>query len=283
MNIRIKNELVLINLLVVILIVIINFLPSTVFRIILALPFLLFFPGYTLMAALFPRQHQLGTIERIALSLGMSIVIVPLIGLALNYTAWGIRLEPVLYSLSIFIFATSIIAWLKRRRLPAGEQFFTGFRLNLASIGHLWEGHGRWDRALNLILIIAILGAVSSLGYVLANPKVGERFTEFSVLGPEGRLEDYPREIALGDSVIVLLNITNREHGTVTYRVDITIDGQIAGAAGPVTLEHEEEWEEEVSFTPQGAGENQKLEFLLFKEGESQPYRSLHIWLDVIE
>ena len=131
------------------------------------------------------------------------------------------------------------------------------------------------------MLIITILGAVSTLGYVVANPKVGERFTEFSVLGPEGKLADYPREIALGDSVLVLMNITNREHQPVTYRVEIMIDGQIAGTAGPVTLEHEQEWERTVDFTPLNAGENQKVELLLFKEGESKPYRSLHLWLDV--
>lgn len=283
MNIRIKNELVPLNLLVVILIIIINFLPANIFRIILALPFLLFFPGYTFMAALFPRKSQIGGIERIVLSLGLSIVIVPLIGLALNYTAWGIRLEPVLYSISIFIFAASIVAWLRRRRLPAGECFFTGCQFKKVSIRQSWAGYGNRGRVLSVILVIAILGTVCNLGYVVANPKVGERFTEFSVLGPEGRIEDYPHEIVAGDNVMVLLSIANREHETTTYRVEIMIDGQIAGTAGPVTLEHEQEWETTVNFTLSSVGDNQKAEFLLFKEGESEPYRSLHLWLNVSE
>ena len=53
-------------------------------RIVLGLPFVLFFPGYTFVAALFPRKDDLDAIERVALSLGLSIAVVPLVGLALN-------------------------------------------------------------------------------------------------------------------------------------------------------------------------------------------------------
>jgi uncharacterized membrane protein len=45
----------------------------------------LFFPGYTLISALFPRKDSLSGVERLALSFGLSIAVVPLIGLILNY------------------------------------------------------------------------------------------------------------------------------------------------------------------------------------------------------
>jgi len=51
------------------------------------------------------------TIERIALSFGMSLTLVPLVGLILNYTPWGIRLTPItlsLLSLTI-VFATTAV------------------------------------------------------------------------------------------------------------------------------------------------------------------------------
>jgi len=123
LTIRVKDELIPLNVLVIVLVAIIILFPSNILRIILGLPFLLFFPGYTLVAALFTRKEAMGSIERVALSFGLSIAVVPLIGLILNYTPWGIRLEPVLYSVVSFIFIASVIAWLRRRRLPHPERF----------------------------------------------------------------------------------------------------------------------------------------------------------------
>ena len=84
MTIRVKDELIPLNLLVIVLVAVIILFPSNVLRIILGLPFLLFFPGYTLIAALFIKREGMGSIERVALSFGLSIAVVPLIGLILN-------------------------------------------------------------------------------------------------------------------------------------------------------------------------------------------------------
>ena len=123
LKIKTRNELVPLNLLVLVLVAAIVLFPSTGFRIALGLPFLVFFPGYTFMAALFPQRGGVGVLERIALSFAMSIAVVPLLGLILNYTPWGIRLEPILYSVASFILITSIIAWLRQKRLPQAERF----------------------------------------------------------------------------------------------------------------------------------------------------------------
>ena len=109
MKIRIRNELLLIDILSLILIVIISLTSLKTARIILGLPFILFFPGYTLISALFPKRTSLGSIERVALSFGLSIAVVPLIGLILNYTPWGIRLYPILIALFAFIILMSFI------------------------------------------------------------------------------------------------------------------------------------------------------------------------------
>ena len=53
----------------------------------------LFLPGFTLIKTLFPTR-EIDNIERTALSIGMSLALVPLVGLLLNYTPWGIRLTP---------------------------------------------------------------------------------------------------------------------------------------------------------------------------------------------
>ncbi|RLE13493.1 hypothetical protein DRI96_02885, partial [Candidatus Aerophobetes bacterium] len=119
---KVKNELLLIDILSLTLIAIISLTPLKVVRIILGLPFILFFPGYTLIAALFPKRTQLDTIERVALSFGLSIAVVPLIGLILNYTPWGIRLYPILISLTGFIIVMSAIAWIRRLYILPAER-----------------------------------------------------------------------------------------------------------------------------------------------------------------
>ena len=72
------------------------------------------------IAALFPRKDDLDGIERIALSFGLSIAVVPLTGLALNYTPFGIRLVPILAALSVFTVSLAVIAYLRRRGFGCG-------------------------------------------------------------------------------------------------------------------------------------------------------------------
>jgi uncharacterized membrane protein len=81
--------------------------------------FVLYLPGYTFIKTMFPIRtpikmstHDLDKIERFALNVGMSLVLVPLVGLFLNYTPLGIRLVPVFFSLltlSIIFASTALI------------------------------------------------------------------------------------------------------------------------------------------------------------------------------
>jgi uncharacterized membrane protein len=66
--------------------------------------------------------------------------------------------------------------------------------------------------------------------------------------------------------------------------VDITIDGVETSHVDISTLAPEEKREDRVSFIPQLAGENQKVEFHLYKNGEDKPYFDdpLHLYIDVV-
>jgi len=114
MRIKLGAGLLPLNLLVMGLVAAVILSPSNMLRTILGIPAVLFFPGYALIMALFPRRRGMGGIERVAFSLGMSLVVVPLIGLVLNTTPWGIRLEPIVYSVASFIFIMSVIAWFRQ-------------------------------------------------------------------------------------------------------------------------------------------------------------------------
>jgi len=250
-----------------------------VLRIIFGLCLVLFFPGYTLLSALFPRKGSLGGVERIALSFGLSIAIVPLVGLILNYTPWGIRLYAILIAITIFIFAAAAIAWQRQRRLPSQERFHVVFNLKLPQ----WAGMSNLDKGLSIGLVVAIVAALGCLGYVIANPKQGEKFTEFYILGPEGKAENYPQQVMVGEEARVILGIVNHEHQPLSYRVEIKINGVKNKELRTGILAHEEKWEQVVGFTPEEVGVNQKVEFWLYKDEELQPCfeEPLHLYIDV--
>ncbi len=218
---RLKNhwDLITIMLLSVILDLLIVYSPESLLRKALGLAFVLFFPGYVFITTLFPNRKELDNLERIALSFGLSIAIVPLIGLALNYTPWGIRLIPILVSLTVFnlIFSAAAIY----RRYRAFDPWIPWITLEKLKEELEWEQSSRLDKALTVILIIAIITSIGTLAYVITHPKPGEAFTEFYILGPGGKAAGYPTNLTARENGTVIIGIVNHEHRNVTYYVQI--------------------------------------------------------------
>ncbi|KKG17787.1 hypothetical protein EO98_11660 [Methanosarcina sp. 2.H.T.1A.6] len=262
-------------------------LSETVLRNILGLPLVLFLPGYALIAALFPAKSDLDGIERTALSFGLSIAVVPLIGLGLNYTPWGIRILPILISLSLFTFAMCGLAYLRRAGLPEADAFKVPFReMALALKAEILEKpEPGLDRALTVILVLSILLSVTTLFYVVITPKEGEHFTEFYLLGPEGMADNYPTNYTLGESGTVIVGVVNHEYRPVNYTMEVRLENKslpLPEDMQQVALAYNETWEEPLTLTPPVEGKDMKLEFLLFNETDKNtPYRDLHLWINV--
>jgi uncharacterized membrane protein len=272
------------KILIIILIISLLLTPIAIYttgplRIILGLPFILFFPGYTLSLFLFPRQNEPDNIMRVALSFGLSIAVVTIIGLALNYTPWGIRLYPILITLTLFILVASIIAWFRQRRLDLAQRF--SIQVNIK-----WPGLTSM-RYLNTVLFIslaiAIMIAIGCLAFVIAAPKEGEKFTEYYVLNAEGKAENYPQQVASGENIEMIVGVVNHEYAPLSYRVEIKIDDARLEEIRIATLAQEEKWEETVSFTMQTPGKKKKVEFWLYKGSDVEPYfkEPLHFYIDV--
>ena len=276
MRIKLADGLIAQNILVVLLIIFILLLPSFAGRIILGLPFLLFFPGYTLILALFPKKDQIGNIERLALSFGLSIATVPLIGLILNYTPIGITLHSTLFSITGFIFIVSVIAWFRRRGLDGADRISININLKIPA----W-GETRLDRTLSVIMVMIIIASIGILAYAIANPKVGEKFSEFYILNLDGQASDYPTNILIGEEASVLLGVVNHEQETVDYLVTIVVSQSIYSELQVLSIANDDKWEQVVSFSASSSGDDQKIEFLLYKDSQEEVYHSLHLWVDV--
>jgi uncharacterized membrane protein len=106
-------------------------------------------------------------------------------------------------------------------------------------------------------------------------------------------------QVSYGESITepaaygkVLVGIINREQENTSYSLVLTINGQpieillngqkISGIDS-LTLAHGEKWEEGLGFAPVNIGQNQKVEFILNKNGEATPYLKLHFWINVSE
>jgi len=85
-------------------------------RLALGLPFVLLLPGYVVLQALFPAA-DLHRFDRMALSVGVSLVLDIFSGVLLNYSPWGIQLLSILLVDGTFTVSFAILAFLRQFEL----------------------------------------------------------------------------------------------------------------------------------------------------------------------
>ena len=94
--------------------VFIDFGVSIYLRYVFGASLLLFLPGHSLVQALYPRIESIGPLTRFVLSVGLSLAINPMIGLALSYSVIGFRLIPIVFSLGGLTISLLILALVRR-------------------------------------------------------------------------------------------------------------------------------------------------------------------------
>ncbi len=241
------------------------------------------------------RKGEIDWIERIALSIGLSIAVVPLLGLLLNFTPFGIRLVPIVLSIVLFSGGLGIVAYLRRMGLLVEERLSA----TLVVTKPAWGEYSRLDKVLAVGLIISLVFSVSVLAFVLTTPRPGERFTEFGILGPGGMLSDYPTDLNVSEQGTVLIFVANHEFERVDYTVRVDQVGveivfnpdtsanetmelnRTNMAWVNLTLDHDTNATRPYTFQIEAPGLFQ-VQFLLFRGGElAQVYRNLHLFVTV--
>lgn len=293
-----------------------------IFRIILGLPFLMFIPGYMLIFILFPKKKEYNSIdglERIGLSFGFSIALVSLVGLILNFTPWGILLDPILFTLFFLIEILGIIAIYRWKTTDADERFTSLINISKIKLSK------KSDNILTVFLALSILIASGSIIYLIVAPKTGEPFTEFYILSTNGNVTNSAQVISPGQNISVILGLINHEYKTMNYTIEVwLVDESVIFNESTqkndtiynhawfmnetvVTLNHTEitneknqtkKWENNYTFSINKIG-HFKLEFLLFTTPSQhlsyetdykdsidmsikQAYRELHLWFYVV-
>lgn len=88
--------------------------PFTWVRVLMGFLTSLYLPGFALIEALYPQRAELEELERFALSVGLSLALTPLTGFVLNYTPWGIRLDPITVAITFLTLALGLAAVYRR-------------------------------------------------------------------------------------------------------------------------------------------------------------------------
>lgn len=294
------------------------------------IPLLLFAPGYALVSLLFPsatpddaagrsvasdstgtrfqsvahaREHGIGGAERLALGVGVSLALLPPLGIALATTPWGIGPVSVLAGVSTIALGCSVGATIRRFNRPADRRFSVPVRRWLTEARAGLRSKPT-DAALNVGLALAVVLAVAAIGYAVAAPGPGQRSTGISLLTQnetgEFVAEDYPSEFTRGESKPILVELQNHEGRQTSYTVVVELQRVRANDDGSArvvqerqlarftpTVESGEEWRTRHDVTPTMTGENLRLVYLLYEGDPPQDTTTenadehVHVWVNV--
>ena len=223
------------------------------------LPLVLLLPGYALTSALFARQSP-GIVERLVFSLGLSLAIVVLGGLALNWTLFGLRASSWAVFLGGITVGASAVA-LVRRRGQSGP-----------ASGWLRIGRVDFSFRQGLLLGLAALivcGAVTiSIIGAERQPRLG--FTQIWILPASGaNARDGVR-----------LGVSNMESKEMGYRLDVNVDGRVVKEWPSIDLNPNDKWEATLVLPQTGHASATKVEVLLYRaDAPTTVYRHVILWL----
>jgi hypothetical protein len=222
-------------------------------RVIVALPLVLVLPGLALSAAVFP-ERSLGTAERVATSLGVSLAVTALGGIALNWTPWGLQSGSWALLLGGVTLTASVLALLRRRR----RSFGAAGRLS-----------GRPDIRQSLLLGLALIlaaGAVALARHGAAQQDVAG-FTQLWIL-PSEQL----------DQRTVRLGLRSAEIQDSTYRLRVLVGHRVVREWRSIPLAPGQQWETTTVLPREDTSPRPVVGLLYRLDAPQQVYRSVILW-----
>lgn len=249
-----------------------------VFRALLGLVYLLLVPGYLLHLVLFPRRDHPDSIERVALSLGMSMAIFPPVALTLDALGLGFDTPVILVAYLGITVVLGILSWVRRQRIQVDVRF----ALTLGSSAGEEIERDRLNRWLTRLIVFALLLGVAAMIGILFLPSPAREFTEFYLIGEEGLAENFPRFVTIDEPITIIYNIINNERDAHQYRVEArSASSRILATTEPITIPIGGAVEDSLRITPDEIGDNVRIDIWLYQDNNPEPYRALRLWLNV--
>lgn len=254
-------------------------------RLLFGLVYVCYVPGYCLTAALFPRRNDLSEIERLGLNLGLSIATVPVLAVVLDQSPWGLELWPIMMSEISFTGLCMLVAIGRRIRTEDDQVYAPELRWYPR---RWWKSLPTFEQRLYQLVAGTLLVAGLCATWILLVPSSDANMTEFYMLGENGRAEDYPRQAAPGQTLMVTAGIDNQERTSGQYRIEVWASDRwnpaqrtMVQTAGPITLAAGQGQRMPVSWNTPALGSDQSIELLLYRDADLQPYRRLQLWVNL--
>jgi len=209
-------------------------LTNPVTGLLIGLPLVLIVPGYALMSTF--AGPSLGVIERLVFTVGFSLTLTILGGLALNLTPWGLQTV----TWAVFLGgATLVFAFFAQWR-----------RLRQTELGPVSLNPGLKLKEIGLfaIALVVVVGAI-----VLArwgDQDLNANFTQLSLT---------PAQTASGS---VQLQVVSTEQTTLKYRLQLLNGNQVVKEWPSIELAPAQTWQEVVQATPSSGN---KLQAVLYR------------------
>ncbi|RKD97399.1 DUF1616 domain-containing protein [Halopiger aswanensis] len=287
---------------------------SPVVRAAVGFPLLFLAPGYAIVAALFPRAAPLEAstgfgigqmravteVERAALAFGLSFASLPLIGLTVAALSLEFTGPVVVGAVSGFVLLTVAVATVRRFRVPAQDRYRLRLlrKLGAARAAIVDRGSIAYT-AVNVVLIVSMVIALTSVGYALVSPQQGEQYTSLRILDENDSGElvagNYTTEIESGESVPLTIAVENQEGTGTEYTAVIQEqwleDGTVLERTDHQRVEYSvgdgETATAERSVTPSAESGEVRIAVLLY-EGDvpdtptvDNAYRSGYLWVEI--
>ncbi len=219
-------------------------------RVLVALPLLLFVPGYVFVAALYPgarpessdigESGALTALERATLSVAVSVAVVPTLLFVLNFTPFGITLVPLVVAIVAWTTLFSVVAFFRRRSVDPERRFSVSPRVPYlgayftATDGRSGTPEPFEARTPNQVLLnaLVVVSAVLFVGVVAGALALGgpadDPSTEYYLVAEDDEgnatIEGLPDEMTAGESETLFVGIENHEGEPLTYETVVLFE-----------------------------------------------------------
>jgi len=302
------------------------FLPvtDTFVRLLVGLPILFILPGYVLVSTLYPArrgavggasrlltwtdrplsERALTWPERLAVSFGLSLALLPLVALGVSLVFGGFHLTTDLGVLSGLIVLGAVTATARRFQLPPDERARAPVFGWLSALhASVFDADSSLDALLNVVVVLSVLVALTSITYAVAVPQSGGGYATFSLYtrNESGGLVagGYPTNLTQGQTQSLVVAVDNHGQQVTDYTVVAELQRvrQVNDTATVVeetplesltqTVAANQSWTADYGVRPQMTGRNLRLVFYLYRgDAPKNPsaetaYRTLHLWVNV--